>query len=154
MNNYMKNIKSSRTTEFQPHNPEKYKGNYPIIMRSKWESKFSRWCDMNEFVLSWSSEPVAIPYFDKVLNKNRRYFPDFLIKVIDKKQQTKIYLIEVKPKKDCKLPRNSKKKSKNTKLYEQKTYFNNKDKFQAAIKYCFKKGWIFKIITEKELFNK
>jgi hypothetical protein len=77
-----------------------------------------------------------------------------LIKCKTKSDDIKVYLIEVKPYKECKPPVNSGKKTKKTLLYEQKTWEENKAKWQAANKYCKLKGWVFKIITEKELFGK
>jgi len=53
--------------------------------------------------------------------KERRYYPDFLLKVNNKKNDVIVWLVEVKPYKECKPPINSKKKSKKTLLYEQKT---------------------------------
>ena len=73
--------------------------------------------------------------------KNRRYFPDFLLKVIDKtNRKEKVWLIEVKPYKECIPPNKSKGKSRKTKIYEAKTYTTNKAKWISAIKYCKLKG--------------
>jgi len=72
---------------------------------------------------------VEIPYFDPVKQKHRRYYPDFLVKVIDKNtKRDKIWLIEVKPFKECCPPVVTKGKSKKTKLYEAVTYATNKAK--------------------------
>ncbi len=50
------------------------------------------------------------------------------------------------------MPINGKKKSLKTKLYEQKTYMINAAKFKAAEQYCRKLGYVFKLVTEKQLF--
>jgi len=152
---YMNNIPSKNGKQYIPKNPKKYKGDYPIQVRSSYEEKFCRWCDSNPNILYWSSEPIAIPYYNPIKQKEARYFPDFLIKVIDKdKRIEKIWLVEIKPYKEC-IPINvTKGKSKKTILYEKVTYEVNKAKWIAAQKYCKLKGWHFKIITEKELFNK
>jgi len=48
-------------------NSEKYIGNVStIIYRSSWELAFCKYCDMSPSVLRWSSEPIRIPYYDRV----------------------------------------------------------------------------------------
>ena len=150
---YMSNIPSKNGKQYIPINPKKYKGSYPIQVRSSWEEKFCYWCDHNPNVLLWSSESIAIPYFNPVKQKECRYFPDFLIKVIDKdKKIEKNWLVEIKPYKEV-IPNTTKSKSKKTQIYEKYTYEVNKAKWIAAQKYCKAKGYTFKIITEKELFG-
>jgi len=152
---YMNNQESKNTTRFYPTNLKKFKSNDNskyCICRSTWETKFCKWCDTNDQILYWASEPIAIPYFDKVKQKSRRYFPDFLVKVADKDtKRDRIYLIEVKPYKECIQPKITKGKSKKTILYEKVTWETNKSKWISANAYCKNKGWTFKIITEKEL---
>lgn len=150
---YMTNQESKTTTRFYPKNKNKFKSktNY-CICRSSWETKFCSWCDTNDQIVAWNSEAVVIPYYDPVKMKNRRYFPDYLIKVIDKStRKDKIYLIEVKPYAQCIQPVKSSNKRKKTKIYEATTYATNKAKWIAAMKYCKLKGWSFKLITEREL---
>jgi hypothetical protein len=53
--------------------------------------------------------------------RDARYYPDVLIKCKTKSGNVKVYLIEVKPYKECKPPIKSKGKSKKTMLYEAKT---------------------------------
>lgn len=154
---YIKTQKASKGY-FTPKNPEKYAGEYPIRIMSSWERSFMQWCDMNSNVTYWSSEPLGIPYINPTkINSKRtgesRYYPDFLLKCKSKSGEEKVWLVEVKPYKDI-ISKTSKNKSKKTVLYEQKTQLINKAKFKAAKKYCDGKGWIFKLITEKELFGK
>lgn len=155
---YIKTQKASKGY-FVPKNKDKYKGEYPIRVMSEWERSFMQWCDMNPSVTYWSSEPVGIPYINptKINSKGTgeaRYYPDFLLKCKNKQGEEKVWLIEVKPAKETRQPQKSKKKAKKTVLYEQKTWEENKAKWIAAKKFCDKKGWIFKLITEKELFGK
>ena len=155
--NYIKTRIDKNCKGFNPINKKKYIGEYPIICRSSWEVSFCKWCDSNSSVLEWKSEPFPIKYQDptKVMNgrfKYRRYFPDFLIKIKDKTNKTITYVIEVKPDKETKMPINGKKKSLKTKLYEQKTYMINAAKFKAAEQYCRKLGYVFRLVTEKQLF--
>ena len=143
---------------YNPKNVNKYRGTYPIIMRSSWETAFARWCDMNPLVISWSSENIAIPYkhpfktTTKGLPKTARYYPDFLIEVKTEIGLIK-WLIEIKPYKETKQPMLNGSKKRKTMIYEQKTWKINKAKWIAAERYCKKFGWTFKIITEKELLR-
>jgi hypothetical protein len=79
--------------------------------------------------------------------KPSRYYPDFLMILEDGRK----ILIEIKPSRETKPPRKSKKKSQKTMLYEQMTYLKNTKKWEYAQQFCNKKGWEFRIITEKEL---
>lgn len=152
------NIKNQK-----PHNgyyipvyPEKYKGKGKIRLMSSWEEAFCRWCDYSSGIVEWSSEEIIIKYQDPICPikynkpKFRSYYPDFVIKTTN----GDIYLIEVKPYKQIKPPTRSKSKSNKTMMTENKNYIVNQAKWKAAKAYCVRKGWIFKIITEKELFGK
>ena len=72
---------------------------------------------------------------------------DFLM--VDTKDQ--VTLVEVKPFKQTKPPRKTKKKTQKTFLFETKTFDTNSAKWQAAEEYCRVRRWKFLIITEKEL---
>jgi|TARA_R100000084_G_C4632453_1_gene139102 hypothetical protein len=136
---------------FSPKNREKYKGKALPIYRSGWEKKFFRWCDLNENVIAWNSESVIIPYLNPNTGRVQRYFVDGLIS-IKESAGIKTYLIEIKPSKQTKPPVVKKGQRKTTRLYEQKMYVQNRAKWEAAEKWCKKKGDIeFKILTEKEL---
>ena len=113
-----------------------------------------KYFDINPGVLKWSSEEIAIPYYDTLTKKVRRYFPDFLIKVKDKEGEEKTHLIEVKPSKDLRPPTNTQGKKKSTVLYEMKTYQMNRDKFASARKWCDERGVQFDIWTEKHLHQR
>ena len=129
---------------------KKYMGKHLPIIRSSWERIFAQWLDRNPKIIVWSSESIVIKYFDPVKNKIRRYYPDFYL-------QTNIgerFIIEVKPLKETKPPTNKGKKSNKTRLYESKTYATNQAKWKAAVNWCDKMGYKFRIYTEKELFGK
>ena len=66
---------------YKPRFPEKYMGPGPIIYRSSWERKFCHWCDHNEDVLNWISEPFSIKYFNILDKKFHNYYPDFYVKM-------------------------------------------------------------------------
>ena len=148
------NFNPNKHTVFVPINKEKYIGNDYPIMRSEWERKIAQWLDTNQEVVSWSSERLAIEYFDPVRMSKRRYYPDFLAKMVSKNGKEVIYLIEVKPSKETQQPQKSSKKTRKTLLKEQAVWMTNMAKFKAAEMYCRKMGWIFKVLTEKQMFNK
>jgi len=138
-------------SRYKPEYPKKYKGNpNNIICRSSWERKFCRWCDLNENIIEWGSEEFWIPYISPVDNRVHKYFPDFIIKVKDKHGNAKVYVVEVKPKKQTMPP---KKKSRITKSYinEIKTYSVNQAKWKAADEFCKDRLIEFKVITEDDL---
>ena len=136
--------------KFVPNEPKKYKGNpRNIIYRSMWERHCMVYFDRNENVIEWASEEVAIPYVSPWDNKVHRYYPDFVVKV---KNGTDVitHLIEVKPSKFLKAPKQGRRKTK-TYLYEVREYGRNTAKWEAAQKYCAKRGWKFAVWTEKTL---
>lgn len=142
----------SHKGKYRPKNPDKYKGDPTMIeYRSSWERTFMKWCDLRENIVKWSSEEMCIWYYDPVSKKNRRYFPDFIIKVRDSDGLIRTQMIEVKPHKQVVGPdRNPTRKTKSW-LYEVYTYATNMAKWESAKKYCKEKGWEFVIITEYEL---
>lgn len=136
---------------FNPKNPSKYAGDpTKIIYRSLWERKFMVFCDENTSVLRWASEELAIPYVSPVDHEYHKYYPDFIIKVKDKQNQIKTYLVEIKPEKQCKEPE-KKNKSNKTYLTEMKQWMINNKKWEAASLFAKKHQWEFKILTEKSL---
>ena len=137
--------------KYRVKNYKKYKGDPTgVIYRSLWERKFMKWCDGNPNILEWWSEELAIPYYDPVQKKWRRYFPDFWMKVKEKNGKVESYLVEVKPKRQVEGPKPQKRKTKKY-LREVFDYATNQAKWQAAKSYCDDKGMKFKLITEKDL---
>ena len=70
------------------------------------------YCDLNENILEWGSEEIAIPYRSPIDNKVHRYFPDFYVKLKETTGKIKKYIIEVKPKKQLKPPKKPKRQTK------------------------------------------
>ena len=132
---------------YKPTNPKKYVGNAnQIVYRSLLERRFMRYCDLNEDITHWASEELPVKYFSPLDKKYHRYFPDFIIKTIHGKK----YMIEIKPSRQCKKPKPSRKKTKSF-MRESFEYIKNQAKWNAAKQYCDDTGMEFKIITEKEL---
>ncbi len=137
--------------KYQPSFPKKYKGDPTnIIYRSLWERKFMRYCDLNENILEWGSEEIALPYISPIDNRVHRYFPDFYIKVRESSGRIKKYIIEIKPKKQTVEPQKKKKVTKGY-IYEVTEWARNQAKWKAAKEFCEDRQWEFKIITEDEL---
>ena len=88
-----------------------------------------------------------------VKQRKRRYYPDFWLKVKDKDGKTVKWVVEVKPYKES-IPPQGRGKTNKTRIYETKTYKTNQAKWRAAVDYCGKMGFKFKILTERELFGK
>ena len=136
---------------YQPSYPRKYKGNPSnIIYRSLWERQFMVYCDLNENLLEWGSEEIAIPYRSPIDNRVHRYFPDFYVKLKETTGKIKKYIIEVKPKKQLKPPKKPKRQTKSY-LYESYEYARNQAKWKAASEYCKDRLYEFKVMTEDEL---
>ena len=138
---------------FKPTNPVKYTGTYPIISRSKWETAAMRYFDRCSSCLSWGSESTVVRYYDPVKHKQRRYFIDFKATFTTKDGSTKTFVIEVKPYRQTIEPKQSTRKKASTFLVESNTYQTNLAKWDAAHKWAKSKGYIFLILTEKELFQ-
>lgn len=136
---------------YKPQNPQKYRGDAKnIVYRSSWELTYLRRLDTDPTVLRYSSEEVVIPYHNPISKTVRRYFVDFWVeRIVDGK--TVVQLIEIKPLKETIPPVPSKTKRKKTLLHEATAYLTNQAKWEAANKYCAKKGWTFIVLTEREL---
>ena len=137
--------------KFQPSYSKKYKGDPTnIIYRSLCERKFMMYCDLNENIIEWGSEEIALPYRSPLDNRVHRYFPDFYIKVRENNGSIKKYLIEIKPKKQTMEPKVKKRKTKSY-IYEVTEYAKNMAKWKAAEEFCKDRMWEFKVLTEDEL---
>jgi hypothetical protein len=138
---------------FTPINRDKYKGDILPICRSSWEEKFYHWCDMNGSITSWVVESIAVEYFDPVKRKNRRYYPDVIMAVKDQSGRDVVYVVEIKPYKESVPPTLGKNKKDKTLLRESTTFQTNMAKWRAAELYCKKHGYIFRVLTERDLFK-
>jgi len=120
-------------------NPDKYKGNRPITLRSSWEIKVASWLDRDPNCIEWNSETIVIPYtfYDPKKGKYRkhRYFTNFYMKVRSTSGAIEEYLVEVKPFNETKEP---KKPKVHTAAYSRRcfNYLKNKAKWKAAEEYC------------------
>lgn len=149
----IKNLKPNINSRFEQgyfdkYKPAKYTGPRPIIYRSSYEKRFMITCELNTNVKKWSSEQIVIPYLMKTkvkgkwIEKRHNYHTDFTVWTMD----GLVYVIEVKP--DNQSPKNKQDIMRNPVLYK------NYCKWKAAISWCKKHGYIFKIVTEKHLKTK
>jgi len=146
------NFDPEKHKRYIPKFQGKFVGNVPPVARSSWELAFMRWCDYNSSVVKWSSETIQIPYFDPVSQKHRRYYPDFNMVVKDNTGRETPYIVEIKPYKEIHPPKKSSGKMVKTMMYESQMYARNVSKWNAAQDFCKKRGIIFRLLTEKELF--
>jgi len=157
----IKNVKPTKASNFnqgyfKPKHPEKYIGPTPIIYRSSWERKFCIWCDENDKVLKWSSEPVEIKYWFRKDGKAHKYYPDFYFRQIKQDGSQVEYLVEIKPKSQItkpQLPKKNSRKALESYRFLAEQYVKNMDKYTAAKEYCQNRGWQFIVLTEDTISN-
>jgi len=135
---------------FYPKHPLKYKGNpNKIIYRSSWEVRVMKYLDENDGVVWWASEEMNVKYISPVDGRVHRYFPDFIVKVRRKDNSSTIFMLEVKPEAQTKL-RQPKRVTKQY-INEAATYAVNQAKWKYAEEFCKDHGWVFRVVTEKDL---
>lgn len=142
---------------FAPVNTDKYIGDiHNIIYRSSWEYRFCMYCDTNDSITKWSSEPISIDYYNPLDKKEHKYNVDFYIKVVKDDGQEQEWLIEIKPEKQKTKPLYEgsmtlqKLKSYNRNM---QIWITNQAKFKAAKIWSEKRGFKFGVIDENFLFK-
>lgn len=132
---------------FIPKNPQKYLGNpNQIICRSSWEVSVCKWLDNHPSVLKWGSEEVKIAYIKPTDGRVHHYYPDFIAVIQDASGNPQKYLLEVKPAKETMLTE----KSSN---YDRINIAINEAKWTAAMNWAKQHGFIFKVLTEYDIFK-
>ena len=134
---------------FKITKPEKYVGDYTnVVYRSLWERQCFKWCESNPNVKAWNSEEVVVPYISRTDKRMHRYFIDLFVEMAN----GEILLVEIKPKKETKPPKEPKRKTKRY-INEVMTYIKNQDKWESADQFAKHKGWKFQVWTEETLKN-
>jgi len=139
-------------------NPGKYTGPLTdggVLYRSSWESRMFYYMDNNANVIEWSSEGLIIPYIFKLDGKVHKYYPDIVCTIKKSDGSLQTYVIEIKPYKQTIPPTKPKNRSLDRKRKFEKelyTYAKNTNKWEYAKEYCDKNGYIFKLLTEKEIY--
>ncbi len=136
---------------FTPMRPKKYIGTYPVVYRSSLELAVMRFFDSNTSVVAWGSESIIIPYTKPTDGKVHRYYTDFNVKIVDQAGKLQKYVIEVKPYKQTIPPTKHGNKKKKTLVYEQLSFAINTAKWTSAREWAKKHGYVFSIITEKDI---
>lgn len=131
--------------KFEPTNPEKYIGTYPIKYRSSWELVFMNVCDNNPNIKQWASESIKIPYRHPFTGRPTIYVPDFLVHYQDKNGKSKVEVIEIKP-----IRQTLSEKARGTKA--KMVVAVNKAKWISAQHWCKRNGMIFRVMTEADMF--
>jgi hypothetical protein len=146
-----------KSGKYAPRNPDKYIGDiHNIIYRSSWEYRFCIYCDTNDSILKWSSEPVAIDYYNPLDKKDHKYNVDFYIKVQREDQTEQDWIIEIKPENQTKKPiyegvnTLAKLKSYNRNM---QIWITNQAKFKSAKVWAEKRGYKFGVVDENFLFK-
>lgn len=146
-----------KSGKYAPRNPDKYIGDiHNIIYRSSWEYRFCIYCDTNDSILKWSSEPVAIDYYNPLDKKDHKYNVDFYIKVQREDQTEQDWIIEIKPENQTKKPiyegvnTLAKLKSYNRNM---QIWITNQAKFKSAKIWAEKRGYKFGVVDENFLFK-
>jgi hypothetical protein len=127
-------------------NAQKYVGRKQPTYRSSWEWAFMNFCDTNEQVIQWASEPVRIPYRNPLTGKNTTYVPDFVITYRGPNNTMVAELVEIKPKKQSILEDKMKDR-------DRAIVAINYAKWDAAQKWAKANGLRFRIITEDQIFH-
>ena len=131
-------------------NPEKYAGkiieNKHPFAKSSWELTFMRFCDENDNIISWVYEPVKIPYFNPIKNKQSIYIPDFLIYYKDKNGEDHVEMIEIKPREQFM-------ESKKTSKKEKADIIVNRAKWKAAATWCKHNNVVFRVVAKEDIYR-
>ena len=127
-------------------NTQKYVGNGVPKYRSSWEWAFMNFCDDNDNIIQWASEPVRIPYRHPLTGKTTSYVPDFIVTYRGPNNTTRAELIEIKPKSQSVI---EEKQSQRDRAIVAINYC----KWAAAQAWCKQHGLVFRIITEADIFH-
>ena len=103
-------------------------------------------CDNNDSILYWASEPFKIPYRHPFTGKHTIYVPDFFVVYQSKRGQI-AEIVEIKPKKQSII------ESKRANAKTQATVAINHAKWTACSAYCKAQGITFRVITEDDLYR-
>lgn len=111
----------------------------PVIYRSGLELDFINYCEANPKITKWASEPIAIRYYNRLLQKEQNYYPDYVIE----NYRGERTIVEIKPYNQTVKP---------TALdnrWLKEAWVSNVDKWTAAKAFADAHGLKFIIITEK-----
>jgi len=111
----------------------------PIIYRSGLELQFIQYCENNSNIVKWASEPIKIPYYSRLDQKECNYYPDY---ILENKKGNKV-IVEVKPYNQTIKP------DMTDTVWLKEQWVKNIDKWTAAKKFAEEHDMKFIIVTEK-----
>ena len=111
----------------------------PIIYRSGLELQFIQYCENNSNIVKWASEPIKIPYYSRLDQKECNYYPDY---ILENKKGNKV-IVEVKPYNQTIKP------DMTDTAWLKEQWIKNIDKWTAAKKFAEDHDMKFIIVTEK-----
>ena len=145
--NKIKNNKPKRNSHYhQGYVPERYcsklfqsvKGE-PIIYRSGLELQFIQFCENNNKIKKWASEPISIKYTCRLDEKEHDYYPDYVIETTEGEK----IIVEIKPYNQTIKP------GPLDSRWLKESWIKNCDKWKAANDFAHKNNSKFIIVTEK-----
>lgn len=139
--------KSFSQGKYSIKNKEKYVGKGTPMYRSSWELTFMNFCDNNENVIQWASEPFSIPYRHPLSNKRSNYVPDFFVVYKDKHNRQIAEVVEIKPSTQSMITEKSNPQ-------QRAIVAVNYAKWEAAQAWCKQQKLKFRIVTEKDIYRK
>jgi hypothetical protein len=166
---------TSRTLQgyYKVQNTKKYIGDPALVIyRSSWELSFCRWADVSPSIIRWSSEPIRIPYYDRVskleeckrngLDPNnpknwiiKYYNTDFWVEINKGEGDIQKMFIEIKPSSKLKKPippgENAPLKDQRRFNTQAKEYLINEAKFESMKARAEKNDAKFYVFTEETL---
>ena len=154
-NEYIKHLKPRKNSRYHQgyvdadkcHKLYESCKNEKIIYRSGLELQFIQFCENNTKIVKWGSEPIAIPYYNRLKGKKSTYYPDYIISILKQDENKQNYIerciVEIKPYQQTIKP------SANDSKWLKETWITNVDKWNAAKQFAEKNNMKFMIITEK-----
>jgi hypothetical protein len=127
-------------------NGAKYAGKGFPRYRSSWEWAFMNFCDNNEHIQQWASEPVRIPYRNPLTGKMTTYVPDFIVTYCGPNNTLRGELIEIKPRSQSLIEERQSQR-------DRAQVAINHAKWDAATKWAKNNGLTFRVINEDQIFR-
>lgn len=127
-------------------NAAKYVGRGEPRYRSSWEWAFMNFCDTNENIMQWASEPVRIPYRNPLTGKMTTYVPDFIVTYKGPNNTLRAELIEIKPRSQSLIEEKQSQR-------DRAQVAINYAKWDQATKWAKANGMTFRVINEDMIFR-
>ena len=103
-------------------------------------------CDSNEHIQQWASEPVRIPYRNPLTGKMTTYVPDFIVTYRGPNNTLRGELIEIKPRSQSLIEEKQSQR-------DRAQVAINYAKWDAATKWAKNNGLTFRVINEDQIFR-